>query len=152
MAELLEDKDFEKFEEMVHENRHLINCLRDDDDQTLLMIAVLSNDDVFDYLIKKSQDFSIVSRGWKIIHYIVLSGDDDEKCESRLIKLSHKTNVESLINERDVNGQTSLHYAAIMNKHRTIAWLISMGSDVNVRDNYNKLPDEQDFCDDEKKE
>ena len=137
---------------MVHENHHLINCLRNDYDRTLLMHAVWWNDDVvFDYLIEKSQDFSIVNRsGWNIIHWIALSRDD-EKCESQLIKLFHKTNVESLINERDVGGNTPLHHAAQENKHQTIAWLISMGSDVNVRNNFNKLPDEDDDCDDETK-
>ena len=99
----------------------------------------MNDDDVYDYLIEKPQDFSIVSRnGWNIIHYIVMFGRDDEICESQLIKLSHKTNVESLINERNVDGQTPLHDAAGMNKHRTIAWLISMGSDVNVRNNDNE--------------
>ena len=155
---------------MVHENRHLINCLRgdgnehiiilidsgwvnDDYDDTLLMRAVFWNndDDVFDYLIEKSQDFSVVNRhGWNIIHYIVLYGDD-KISESELIKLSHKTNVESLINERGVGGETPLHYAAHKNKYRTIARLISMGSDVNLRNIYNKLPDEHDDCDDETK-
>ena len=111
---------------MVHENRHLINCLRDYDYDTLLMRAVLFDDDVFDYLIEKPQDFSIVNRyNWNIIHYIVLYGNDDEKCESQMIKLSHKTNVESLINERDVDGRTPLHHAARKNKHRTIAWSVS---------------------------
>ena len=95
---------------MVNENRHLINCLRDDYDHTVLMRAVFSNnDDAFDYLIKKSQDFSVVDRdGLNIIHYIVMFGDD-EKCESQLIKLSQETNVESLINKRDVDGDTPLH-------------------------------------------
>ena len=86
-----------------------------------------------------------------IIHFIVLSGGDDEVCESQLIKLSHKTNVESLINERNVYRQTPLHLAAHRNIHRTIARLISMGSDVNVRNKYDILPDEQDYCDDETK-
>ena len=137
---------------MVHENRHLINCLRNDYDVTLLMHAVWLYDDVFDYLIEKPQDFSIVNRrGWNIIHYIAWFGRGDEKCESQLIKLSQKTNVESLINERNVHGDTPLHHAARMNKHRTIARLISMGSDVNLRNNFNKLPDEYDRCDDETK-
>ena len=142
---------------MVHGNRHLINCLRyddHDDDRTLLMHAVWWNDDhVFDYLIKKPQDFSVVARdGENIINYIALSfRGDDEISESQLIKLSHKTNVESLINERNVYGDTPLHYAAHKNKYRTIARLISMGSDVNVRNNDNELPDEHDSCDDETK-
>ena len=140
---------------MVHENRHLINCLRDDYDRTLLMLAVWKYDDgdVFDYLIKKPQDFSIVNRhGLNIIHYIIALYRHDEICESQLIKLSHKTNVESLINERDdVHGHTPLHVAARHNKHRTIARLISMGSDVNVRNNDNELPDEYFMCDDETK-
>ena len=137
---------------MVHENRQLINCLYDDYDNPLLMRAMLwNNDDVFEYLIKKSQDFSVVNRdGRNIIHCSVFCGDD-EICESQLIKLSHKTNVESLINERDVDGYTPLHEAAHWNKHRTIAWLISMGSDVNVRNNLNELPDEHDWCNDETK-
>ena len=110
-----------------------------------------NDDDVFDYLIEKPQDFSIVSRvGWNIIHHIVMS-DDDEISESQLIKLSQKTNVESLINKRDFIGHTPLHDAAQMNKHRTIARLISMGSDVNVRNKYNQLPDEHNRCDDETK-
>ena len=138
---------------MVHENRHLINCLRGGViDNTLLMRAVFDdNYDVFDYLIKKPQDFSVVARDdLNIIHYIAWFGRD-EICESQLIKLSHKTNVESLINERDLDGQTPLHVAARRNKHRIIAWLISIGSDVNVRNNNNDLPDEYDMCNDETK-
>ena len=138
---------------MVHENRHLINCLRDYDYDTLLMRAVWSNDDdVFDYLIKKPQDFSVIARyGRNIIYYIVWFDRDDEKCESQLIKLSQETNVESLINKRNVHGNTPLHYAAPRNKHRTIARLISMGSDVNLRDDDNELPDEYYSNDDETK-
>ena len=138
---------------MVHENRHLINCLRGDLDRTLLMRAVSDdNDIVFDYLIKKLQDFSAVDRnGWNIIYHIVWFDRDDEISESQLIKLSNKTNVESLINKRNVHGDTPLHVAARWNNYRTIARLISMGSDVNVRNKYNQLPDEHNRCDDETK-
>ena len=112
-----------------------------------------NDDHVFDYLIKKPQDFSVVARdGEDIINYIALSfRGDDEISESQLIKLSHKTNVESLINKRNVHGDTPLHVAARWNNYRTIARLISMGSDVNVRNNYNELPDENNDCDDETK-
>ena len=63
---------------MVHENRHIINCLCDDYDSTLLMDAVFwDNDGVFDYLIKKSQDFSVTRNGWNIIHFIAWFGRDE---------------------------------------------------------------------------
>ena len=113
--------------------------------------VVFDDDDVFDHLIQMTQDFSIVNRGGHNIIHRIASFRDNKVGESRLNKLSHKTNVKNLINERNNSGQTPLHIAAVWNKHQTIKTLISLGSDVNVRNNNNKLPDEYVWCDDETK-
>ena len=113
------------------------------------------NEDAFNYLINFTQDFSVVDKyGWNIVHCIAISryDDDDDDVRSRmLMKLSEKTNVESFINNKDLFGQTPLHYAAYYNSHRLIETIVKLGGDVNMKDNYNQLPDEQYDCDDETK-
>ena len=129
---------------------HLINSLRDDDDYdyTLLMNVVKhDDDDVFDHLIDLRQDFNVVDEdGQNIIHRIAWLNDDDRGAR-RLIKLSNKTNVGSLINQQDVHGIKPLHYAARKNNHQVIKLLIEFRCDVNVRDYRNRLPKEDSVCD-----
>ena len=135
----------------------MINSLRDYDGRSLLMDVVYNNnddDDAFDHLINKLQDFSVVNDyGENIVHRIAVSSDDggDDVRSRRLMKLSQKTNVESFINRKDRYGRTPLHIAADNNKHRTIETIIKLGGDVNLKNNYNRLPDEQKYCDDETK-
>ena len=121
----------------------------------LLMDVVYDNDyDAFDHLINKPQDFSVVDeRGMNVVHSIVCSlfvnvVDDSSRM---LMKLSQKTKVKSFINRKNDYGETPLHLAARFNHHRTIETIIKLGGDVNIKDNRNKLPDEQDRCDDETK-
>ena len=133
----------------------MINSLRGDyNGGSLLMNVVSYYDYVFDHLLNITQDFSVVDEvGQNIVHSIVYSfiGDVDDVRSRRLMKLSQKTNVESLINRKDGRGQTPLHRAAYNNHHRTIETIIKLGGDVNLKNYLNKLPDEQDGCDDETK-
>ena len=147
--DLLRDKEFEKFDEIVRIHPQIINSLRDNDYDTLLMDVVHDDDDddVFDHVINLRQDFNVVSkRGLNIIHHIALSNDDGRGAR-RLIKLSNKTNVGSLINQQDVYGDTPLHIVAQWNNHQVIKLLIEFRCDVNVRSNVNKLPEEHSRCD-----
>ena len=116
-------------------------------------MEVVFYEDVFNYLINFTQDFSVVDEdGYNIVHLIALSLYDDDVVGSRmLMKLSEKTNVESFINNKDHNGRTPLHWAARKNRHRLIETIVKMGGDVNKKDNDNQLPDEQDLCGDETK-
>ena len=146
--DLLRDKEFEKFDEIVRIHPQIINSLRDDVfDETLLMNVVNhDDDDVFDHLINIPQDFNVVNgNGQNIIRWIAWSNDD--RGVRRLIKLSNKTNVGSLINQQDIDGRTPLHVAARLNNHQMIKQLIEFRCDVNVRDEWNYLPDEHDWCD-----
>ena len=114
-------------------------------------MVVVRYEDVFNYLINFTQDFSVVNdRGWNIVHCFAISYHDDV-CSRRLMKLSEKTNVESFINNKHHRGRTPLHYAARNNYHRLIETIVKLGGDVNIKDNHNRLPDEHDNCDDETK-
>ena len=116
------------------------------------MRVVWNDEDVFNYLINFTQDFSVVNEdGYNIVHCIALSSLDVDVCSRMLMKLSEKTNVESFINNKDDDGRTPLHFAASNNHHRLIETIVKMGGDVNMKDNDNQLPDEQDRCDDETK-
>ena len=117
------------------------------------MFVVYYDEDVFNYLINFTQDFSVVDgSGYNIVHRIAFSYHDDVVCSRLLMKLSEKTNVESFINNKDHHfGQTPLHVAASNNRHRLIETIVKLGGDVNIKDKYNRLPDEQDECDDETK-
>ena len=154
---LLRKKKFEQFDKMIQSIPHLINSLRDDDDDdgTLLMRVVRyggDDDDVFDHLLDIPQDFNVRDGyGWNIIHFIALFGDDDRSVR-RLIKLSKKTDVGSLINKQNVNGYTPLHVAAWKNKHQTIKQLLNFGCDVTLRNKYDELPEEHSRCDEVTKE
>ena len=113
---------------------------------------VVRYNDVFNYLINFTQDFSVVDKnGWNIVHYIAFFPYDDDDRSRMLMKLSEKTNVESFINNKTHYGETPLHCAAHLNHHRLIETIVKLGGDVNIKDNDNRLPDEQDDCDDETK-
>ena len=132
----------------------MINSLRGDYNGGSLLMYVVHYYDAFDHLLNISQDFSVVDEdGQNIVHSIAYYSfvDVDDVCSRRLMKLSQKTNVESFINRKDSRGQTPLHYAANRNLHRTIETIIKLGGDVNLKNDRNKLPDEQDDCDDETK-
>ena len=139
---------------MIQSIPHLINSLRSDSfDYTLLMRVVdYEDDDVLDHLLDIPQDFNVLNGGGRnIIHHIVWSSDDDRNAR-RLIKLSKKTDVGSLINKQNVYGNTPLHLAARYNKHQTIKQLLNFGCDVNLRDKYDELPEEHSRCDEVTKE
>ena len=114
---------------------------------------VVRYEDVFNYLINFTQDFSVVDEdGYNIVHRIAISFRDDVVCSRLLMKLSENTNIESFINNKDHNrGFTPLHFAARFNHHRLIETIVKLGGDVNTKDYDNQLPDEQDDCDDETK-
>ena len=120
----------------------------------LMDVAVLAEEYVFDHLINIPQDFAIVDAGGRnIIHWIAFSSDIiDDVAQRRLMTFTEKTNVESLINEKDDKlGQTPLHHATMMNKHRTVQTLFELGGDLNVNNQRGQLPDEHDRCDGETK-
>ena len=132
----------------------MINSLRSDDCYgcSLLMDVVRNDDDAFDHLLNITQDFSVVDEvGMNFVHRIAYWGRVDDVRSRWLMKLSQKTNVESLINRKDRRGQTPLHCAADNNDHHTIETIIKLGGDVNLKNDRNQLPDEQDPCDDETK-
>ena len=115
---------------------------------TLLMrISQLNNDDdIFNYFIDIPQDFAVINgKGSNIIHCIAFY-DDDVVGERRLSKLSRKTEIHNLINKKSISGCTPLYWAAKKNNHKTIQRLISLGSNVNIRNNHYKLPDDQFNC------
>ena len=151
---LLRNKEWRRFDEIVLSKPQIVNSLRDGDGDSLLMDAVMYEDeDAFDHLLNFPQDFSIVDEdGVNIFHYIAFSHFDDDDVSSRmLMKISTKTNVKSFINNKDIDGRRPLHYAARLNYHRTIETIVKLGGDVNIKDDDNELPDEQDDCDDETK-
>ena len=116
-----------------------------------MRVVLFVDDDAFNYLINFTQDFSVVDEdGRNIVHCIALFLDDVVRSRM-LMKLSEKTNVKSLINNKTHGGQTPLHVAASYNHHRLIETIVKLGGDVNMKDNHNQLPDEHDGCDDETK-
>ena len=119
----------------------MINSLRNDRVGSLLMYVVSYYDDAFDHLLDITQDFSVVDEnGRNIVHRIAFWGRDDDFRSRRLMKLSQKTNVESLINRKDRWGRTPLHRAARNNHHRTIETIIKLGGDVNLKDDDGQTP------------
>ena len=117
-----------------------------------MRVVIDDDEDAFNYLINFTQDFSVVNElGLNIVHYIATYSYDVDGSRM-LMKLSEKTNVESFINNKDhYGGLTPLHWAASRNNHRLIETIVKLGGDVNIKDNHNRLPDEQDNCDHETK-
>ena len=117
----------------------MINSLRGDFGRSLLMWVVY-NDDAFDHLLNITQDFSVVDEdGQNVFHRIVYSFVDDDVRSRRLMKLSHKTNVD-VINRKDSLEQTPLHRVAYYNHHRAIETIIKLGGDVNLKDRWGQTP------------
>ena len=150
---LLSNKEWRRFDEIVLSKPQIVNSLRDGVYGRSLLMEVVLYADVFDHLLNFPQDFSIVNKNdWNIVHWIArFSLFDDVVCSRMLMKISTKTNVKSFINNKSKHGYTPLHRAANHNRHRTIETIVKLGGDVNIKDDNNKLPDEQNGCDDETK-
>ena len=151
---------FDIVKQMIDDNEYLLESLRGNDNQTLLMkVAWLrSSFYSFKFLIEFPQDFSVVNfTEWNIIHYIVVDVyDDDDSALMMLKSLRDEITRETfarLINHLDVNGNSPLHDAAWWNRHNTIKFLIQNGANVNVRNERGELPEEQEQgCNNETKQ
>ncbi|XP_066925183.1 ankyrin repeat and SOCS box protein 7-like [Clytia hemisphaerica] len=143
--EILRQKKFAKFEEIVHQKPNIVNSLRDGDGWTLLVWAVLNDRfDVFVHLMEYPQDFSLVSNvdGWNILHYVGRHGT------VRYLEKFGQQTIEILINGRNKQNNTPLHFAARRNNHDVIRWLLAKGADHEEKNEDGRRPDERcDGCD-----
>eukprot|EP00111_Clytia_hemisphaerica_P007851 TCONS_00022817-protein len=105
------------------------------------MEAVCENRfDVFVHLMDYPQDFSLVdSRGMNILHWIGANG------QVRLEKFDQQT-IEMLIDGRDEDNKTPLHFAAWFNNHDVIRWLLAKGADAELKNKAGQRPDEHRDC------
>ena len=96
----------------------------------------------FDKLLKYPQDISIVDHvGENVFHYVICYRNDEW-----LDKLKKQVNdakkLKELLNREANDGWTPLHWAARLNRHQSIKWLLLNGDDVNATTNYGDLADD----------
>ena len=145
--------DDDKFVAMFNEQPSLINSLRDDDDKTFLMKACMRKDvDEFSKVLAFEPDLSCVENdGWNVLHCVGFISDD-VACEMLSLVSSYNMNeTKQLLNKKDKHGHTPLYLAARKNHHRRLEMMLTMGGDVNIKNNYGELPDDDEDCDDETK-
>ena len=153
---MLFSEQFDLVKQMIDDNEYLLESLRDDYNQTLLMKVAWSwwYFSSFKFLIEFPQDFSVVDfTEQNIMHWIVSNVDYRVlvMLESLRDEITRETFVR-LINHLNVNGNSPLHVAAWWNRHNTIKYLIQNGANVNVRNKYGELPEEHGLCNDETKQ
>ena len=154
---LLKKKQFKHFEKLLQVKPLLLSSLRNHfNGETLLMEAAwLRHIDVFEYLLRFDIDLTTVDeRGNNVVFWIVTALVDfktslTDKKMILLEKLKTKrNNLEELINHvDDIDGNSSLHHAARLNRHELISFLLANNANVNKRNAEHRLPEEQEDCD-----
>ena len=139
---ILREKNFEKFDEILHEKPNIINSLRGGLNGTLLMLAVFKKRfDIFVHLMKHPQDFSLVDfDGWNVLHYVGYRGNVEH------LEMFDQQTIEMLINRTDNVKQTPLHIAVWNNNHDVIRWLLAKGGNPDLKDKDGRRPDERPEC------
>jgi len=91
-------------------------------------------------LSNKLTDFSGIDpeNGYTLLHYIVENYDNIPKKEQVLEKILSNNKVQSLINSKDIYGNTVLHLCLEKGNHDLCAKLIKMGADPKIKNNANK--------------
>uniref|UniRef100_A0A7M5XL89 Uncharacterized protein n=1 Tax=Clytia hemisphaerica TaxID=252671 RepID=A0A7M5XL89_9CNID len=99
--------------------------------------------DVFVHLMKYPQDFSLVNNddGSNVLHWVGRYGT------VRFLEQFGQQTIKKLIDGRDKNNITPLHWAAYLNKHDVIRWLLAKGANPELKDFRGQRPDEQYGCD-----
>ena len=74
-----------------------------------------------------------------ILHHIVMNGGDVNYFNDQVFEITNDQNVYlNLLNEKDIFGCTSLHYAAREGNLKTVQSLLELGSSIGVRNNDNQ--------------
>ena len=149
---MLEDKKFDDVSRIIKEKPNFINSMRGGMGRTFLMYAArYHREDIVGYFLNQQHDLSVVSNnGWNVLHDIVLFNDDDVAYES-LISLDISQLNDDVINKQTIYKQTPLHYAAWMNRHKSIVWLMNQGADRSLKNVDGERPGEDRRCSDETK-
>ena len=148
---MLKNQQFEKVAKLLIKYPDIINSLRDEHEQTLMMEAAYKRKDCVKFLSKIPHDISVVDdEGQNVLHYIVWYNDDDDAIE--LLKCLDVSQLNyNIINKQTIFQLTPLNHAATRNNHESIRWLLNHQADVSIEDVGGLRPDEQDECDEETK-
>ena len=147
---MLDERKFDKLSSLLTQQPNIINSLRDEDDETLMMYAADNRrKDCVNFLLKKPHDVSVVDMfGHNVLYHIVWWNDDDDAIE--LLKYLDVSQLnKNIINQQTNNKRTPLHYAAIENNHKAIRWLCEHGADASLKDFHGKRPYEHEDCTEE---
>ena len=114
--------------------------------------ALYNRKDIVEYLSNQQQDLSVVNDdGWNVLHFIVRFNDDDVAFEMLNSLDISQLNDDVINKQKAYNKYTPLHYAAWMNKHKSIVWLMDQGADPSLKDVGGERPGEDCDCSDETK-
>ena len=149
---MLKDNKFDDVSSIIKEQPNLINLMRGGLGETFLMIAAYDKrKDIVGYLSNQQHDLLVVNdNGWNVLHFIVGCNGDDVAIEM-LKSLDNSQFNEDVINKRNNDKRTPLHYAAWYNRHKSIVWLMDQGADRSLKDEYGLRPGELRNCSDETK-
>ena len=149
--EMLKNMRFNEVSNLITKQPNIINSMRGRYNRTLLMVAARNQrKDCVVFLLNQPHDVSVVNDGWNVLHYIIDYNYDDEAIELlECLDISQLNN--NIINQQNLYKLTPLHYAAVLNRHKSIRWLLKHGANPSHKDGDGLRPDEYDDCDDETK-
>ena len=133
---MLGKRNFGKFDCLVQTVPQLFNSLRNSLNSSSLLMKAAHDEkpNIFDKLLKFSQDLSIVdSRGCNVFHYVAGDLNDEWWLDGLKKHVNDNKKLKELLHQKTKNaGDTPLHYAVSGNKPNSIKWLLSNGSDIDA--------------------
>ena len=141
---MLDQKHFERFDDLIDFDPQLLNSLRNWHNSSLLIeVARDGKQNLFNKLLKYQQDLSVVdSDGWNVFHYVAAYRNDKSWFDGLKKYVNDGSKLKELLDQNNNLGLTSLHCAARFDNHKNIKWLLSNGADVNATTNGGNRADD----------
>nr|XP_008191477.1 PREDICTED: transient receptor potential cation channel subfamily A member 1 isoform X2 [Tribolium castaneum] len=118
-----------------------INPMDKEKRSPLLLAALRGGWRTVHVLIRLGADINVkdVNRR-NVLHLVVMNGGRLEQFASEVSKAKSQTSLLQLLNEKDINGCSPLHYASREGHIRSLENLIRLGATINLKNNNNESP------------
>ncbi|RJE23232.1 NACHT domain protein [Aspergillus sclerotialis] len=113
---------------------------RDNEGRLPIHAAATSSDELVAWCISKGSDITALTYKWQNLLHVAASADQSNALGLLLETYTSTDQTEVVINQRDEDGRTPLHYACAVGRTESVQLLLQAGADVTIADKKDWTP------------